>query len=358
MLNEQLAEVSVRHAVYLERLKASEVAGFRDFLQAMDRSLRERLASGDLTEFSRTRLERLLAATRADLREILTRYRQQLGASLADLAEYEAGFQARALEGVGFEPIIPSADQVRAAIFTQPLSVKGAQGGMLLEPFLQHFSDTEVSRLSGAIRQGYYEGLTTRQVVQRIRGTRARRYKDGILEITSRNANAVARTAIQHAASTARQQTWMENGDIVTGYRWLSTLDGRTSTLCRSLDGRVYKIGKGPLPPAHVNCRSATTPELDGRFAFLDEGGTRAARDPETGKIKRVSADESYYGWLKRQSAEFQNDVIGPARGKLLRDGGLSAQRFADLQLDRNFTPLTLEEMRSREPLAFRRAEL
>jgi hypothetical protein len=34
----------------------------------------------------------------------------------------------------------------------------------------------------------------------------------------------------------------------------------------------------------------------------------------------------------------------------------LSAERFAQLQLNNSFTPLSLDEMRKLEPLAFRRA--
>jgi hypothetical protein len=71
-----------------------------------------------------------------------------------------------------------------------------------------------------------------------------------------------------------------------------------------------------------------------------------------------VSANETYYSWLKKQPVEFQREAIGPKRAKLLRSGGLSAQRFAELNMGRKFQPLTLEEMRSLEPLAFERAKL
>jgi len=151
-------------------------------------------------------------------------------------------------------------------------------------------------------------------------------------------------------------ETWRANEDIVIGYRWLSTLDSRTSTICRSLDGQVFKFDKGPVPPAHIRCRSTTLAELDGRYKSLDTGGSRAARSTRTGKTVDVPAESNYYDWLKKQPAEFQDQVIGPARGKLLRDGGLTAKRFAQLQLDRNFTPLSLEDMRRLEPLAFQRA--
>ena len=43
-------------------------------------------------------------------------------------------------------------------------------------------------------------------------------------------------------------------------------------------------------------------------------------------------------------------------RGKLSREGGLTAERFAALQLDKNFKPLTLDQLKELEPLAFDRA--
>lgn len=73
---------------------------------------------------------------------------------------------------------------------------------------------------------------------------------------------------------------------------------------------------------------------------------------------QQVRADLSYYEWLKQQPAAFQDKAIGPIRGKLFREGGLSVERFAELQLDRNFAPLTLEQMKMLERLAFERAGL
>ena len=45
-------------------------------------------------------------------------------------------------------------------------------------------------------------------------------------------------------------------------------------------------------------------------------------------------------------------------RGKLLRNGGLTADEFANLSVDQKFRPLTLDEMRKRNPLAFEKANL
>jgi len=354
---EQLVEQSTRHQVYIERLKTGQANQFAAFLLLIDKSIRQRLGDKDLTEYSRARLERLLLSVESDLSAIYSRHWDELRGGLIDLSAYEAEFEARSLNAVGagaFEAVIPASAQVWAAVTAAPLSVRGADGGKLLEPFVKDWSAAEVKRVSGAIRQGYFEGMTTNRILQMVRGTRANGFRDGILAISNRNAETIVRTAVQHVASVAREETWKENGDIVKQVRWSSTLDSRTSQTCRSLDGRLFPVDKGPRPPIHPNCRSSTTAVLADRFAFLNDNATRFSRS-ENG-VEFIDANETYYSWLKRQPAEFQNNALGKSRAKLLRDGGLTAERFAELNLGRQFKPLNLDEMRRLEPTAFERA--
>jgi len=76
--------------------------------------------------------------------------------------------------------------------------------------------------------------------------------------------------------------------------------------------------------------------------------GTRASADGQ------VDANLSYGEWLKRQPAEVQDEVLGPTRGKLLRAGKLTMDRFYN---DRG-RYLTLDELRERNATAFERAGL
>lgn len=100
-------------------------------------------------------------------------------------------------------------------------------------------------------------------------------------------------------------------------------------------------------------CRSTVVAVT--RFsAVFAESATRASVG-DAG-AQQVRADLSYYDWLRQQPAAFQDKAIGPVRAKLFREGGLSVERFAELQLDRNFSPLTLKKMKALEPLAFERA--
>ena len=93
------------------------------------------------------------------------------------------------------------------------------------------------------------------------------------------------------------------------------------------------------------NCRSTVIPVLKGKLAELDKGGMR--RDNVSGKM--VSADDSYYDWLKRQPKAFQNQALGPGRGRLFRKKGMTVEKFRALELDRKFRPRSLAEIRKLE---------
>ncbi|ERO65311.1 minor capsid protein [Pseudomonas piscis] len=358
--NQAILDATIRHAVFLEQLKSGEVEKFGTFLKEIDRSIRDRLARTDLTEYSARRLEVLLQEVDSLLLGIFDRYSEKLNLDLVDIANYEAQFEATSLTraapvGVSFEAAVPGAAAIWTAILSNPLSVRGVDGGKLLKSFIDGFTATERQRLTGAIRQGFFEGQTNFQIIKNIRGTKVLNYNDGILATTNRNAGAIVRTAVQHVATQARMETLKENSDAVHSVEWVSTLDSKTTPQCRTLDKRRFKLTEGPRPPIHINCRSTVVAVT--RFSALFAKDATRASIGEDGP-QQVRADLSYYEWLKQQPAAFQDKAIGPKRARLFREGGLSVERFADLQLDRNFAPLTLAQMKVLEPLAFERARL
>ena len=148
-------------------------------------------------------------------------------------------------------------------------------------------------------------------------------------------------------ATTARQRTNKENRDLVIGYQWLSTLDSRTSRICRERDGEIYlyKDDFNPLPPAHYNCRSTTTQELDPKYKIkgFGEDRKRASKGAEGGQ--RVDANLTYYEWLKTQPASFQDEALGKTQGKIFRNSGLTPEQFKKATVNQFGQPLTIEQM-------------
>lgn len=352
-----LYEIATRHAIHLEGLKTRYARDFERFLQAMEDDILARLAKADPQTITAARLERLLKAVRKTLDDGFGDYEKVWRQQLRELGAYEAEFEVKALGqlGMAHEWVLPSPAQIYTAAFAQPLSVEGPDGGKLLQAFYRDWTQRSKNRIVNAIRLAAAQGQTTDDLVRRIRGTRAGGYRDGIIAATRRETQLMARTALQHIAVQAREATWDANKSVVRGVEWVSVLDSRTSPMCRGLDGRIFGLKEGPRPPIHVACRSTVVPVLRGRLRELQGGGTQTARG-EDGKVKRVSADLSYYEWLKSQPKGFQDSVLGTKRGKLFRDGGLTADRFQELQLDKQFRERTLEELRALEPHAFEQA--
>lgn len=351
--DKHLLDIATRHQVYLERLKSGQVKSMGTALRRLEKAITEvvgGLGVANMADLTKKQLNETLVNLRNVQTKIMLEMLDDLMPALEELAGYEAEFEAKSIEQAvaAVSLTVPAASAAYQAALKQPLSATGE----LLEPFLKGWTAKEVAAVNNLVRKGYADGWTNQQLVQAIRGTKKLNYSDGIIARIGRNADAVIRTAIQHVASTARMETWAKNSDIIKGYRWVSTLDNRTTPICRSLDGQVFELGRGPRPPVHIRCRSTTVAVVDPKYDFLDEGATRSSASGY------VDGDLTYYEWLKTQPEAFQDSVLGPTRGKLLRDGGLTAEEFARLNLGRNFEPLTLEEMRKLEPTAFARAGL
>jgi len=344
-----LEELTLRFQVYLERLKTGESNEFNATLQELSDEVAAILAEGEVSEMNRKTLETYLRGLRSDQSQVTLAATEDLISDMRDLMVYSHEFEVQAILTSTTVPKLKEKVSVNAMwklAEEMPLSSTGE----LLEPWLAKLTETQIQAAEGIMRRANAESWSNREITKTFNGTRANGYRDGLLPKIGRANETLVRTAIQHVNSVARMKVWDDNESSIKGYQWVSTLDGRTSERCRALDGEKFKIGEGPLPPIHPNCRSTTIAVLDSVYDMLDVGGTRASK---TGPVPR---NETYYGWLKRQPAEFQDSVIGPTRGALLRNGGLTAEEFAEAQLNSTFEPLTLEEMRKLIPTAFTKA--
>lgn len=338
--NDDLSDALTRHQIYLQRYGNATVRKILALLKRSDARIVERLLREDLSAVSRARQERLLTEMRRIVDSAYTDATGALQLDLEALAAYEGEYQLdlfKRVLPVKLETVAPSADQLLAAVNSRPFQ------GKLLKEVYSELSASAFRKVRDTIRAGIVEGRTTDQVVRDIRGRRSMGFRDGILESNRRATEAVVRTAINHTANTAREYTYERNGNLIKGVRWNSTLDGRTSAVCRARDGKVYEPGKGPRPPAHFNCRSSTSPVTKSwrELGFdIDElpPATRASMNGQ------VPADLDYDAWLRKQPKEFQNEVLGRARAKLFR-GGMKVDRF----VDRKGKELTLDEIRRHE---------
>lgn len=111
-------------------------------------------------------------------------------------------------------------------------------------------------------------------------------------------ARRIVRTESAYVANAAQKCAYDEAG--IDKYRFVATLDKRTSEVCAALDGKVFptkdaKPGKN-YPPMHPFCRSTTIADFG---ADTLAGMERRAKD-EDGNTIRVPANMTYQEWYRR----------------------------------------------------------
>ena len=345
-------DIALKRQAILERLKSGQVRDFAKEIKKIDQLVRVAIGTleDEFSNLTRAQLENLIALLRVDQNKVFAAATQSFLAETERLAAVYMNQELLDLNNTVDLRGTKLKSFTNAKLYKNVIQRPMGTNGDLLQPWVKNLTTTEINRVEGAIRAGHSRGLTNQQMIRSIVGTKSRNFQDGVLQTTRRNASTMVRTSVQHVASSARQELWEANKGVVTRYKFIATLDRKTSKQCRSLDSQEFDFGKGPVPPVHPNCRSTTIPVLNPKYRFLSTGRTRSAFGGP------VSSDTSYYDWLRNQTASTQNDVLGKTRAKLFRDSGMSAEKFRALQFDRNFEPLTLKEMQRIEPQAFKRA--
>ncbi len=261
--------------------------------------------------------------------------------------------------------VVTLSDDLFAAVQGAPqtFSLTAADGatitlpnGQVVQKAFRGIATDQAERFSQVVRNGLLTGEPTPAIAKRLIGNlqlgetgsvKQIAQKGGELtQATDNQVMTLVRTSVNQVANAASQQVYEANQDITQKYRYVATLDARTSSICRALDGREFEYGKGPTPPQHFNCRSTTVPVIDYERLGFDPPppGRRASMDGP------VPADLSYGQWLAKQDATTKAEVLGkekvPYFNMLVEKyGGKDA--IAKLVRD-DGSELTLEQLRRR----------
>lgn len=163
--------------------------------------------------------------------------------------------------------------------------------------------------------------------------------------LSGRNrARRLVRTESSYIHNEAHFQAYKDYG--IEEYRFVATLDLRTSQICRERDGSVYRVNDKKIgvnaPPMHPWCRSTTIMNLDDETMHNLE---RFARDPVTGERMKVPADETYKEWYQRMVEKHGAEAINTA-GKSTKNYSSDKVQYQNYinVLGNKFVPDTLEE--------------
>lgn len=328
--------------------------------------------------YRQQRAARLLRQTQETIRSAYRDASSYMAGELLEVADVEAAFARGVINrNVGFDIADASLTRQQLRAIASNALIEGAPSR---EWWSRQAGDMR-ERFADAIRQGMAAGETNADLVRRVRGTATGRqraywqgpdgdlsafplegyrrrqfvqFAGGIMDTSTRNAEALVRTSVQAVANAARQEAYKANRDIIKAQVVVATLDSRTSDICIARSGLEYTLDGEPIghdiafdggPPFHYNCRTTMAPvlksasEVFGR-AELDEvpESTRASMDGQ------VPESTTFDAFLGRQTKAFQDDLLGAGRAELWRDGRIT---LTDL-LDQTGRPLTLAELRQR----------
>lgn len=367
-VNDEIADRAIRHSTFFMRLQtheANKVVGFLndkvlpDVIDRVERAVAKGTSTG--------RLRDLALTVNETLRGGFTATRDLLSKDLKDIAISEAEWVRSVIQqSVPLELVlrVPPAPLLRSIINNN--SVEGKMLGKGWNEWWRDLNATTQRNIMTQINIGAASGDSVAQIVQRLRGTRDANYANGAFQTTRRQAEALTRTSVNHVGTQARKETYKANSDIIKGEKWVSTLDARTSDICMSLDGRTFKVGEGPQPPAHINCRSIRVPITKSAAELGLKGVTipklanqRAARvlkpgvEPTAKNLRdfnktmtgKAPADITYEKWIKGQPANVQNEILGKGRAELLRRGNVPMSRY----IDDKGRPLSLKQLQDLE---------
>jgi hypothetical protein len=346
-----LLDHSIRHQVNMTQYGNFVLAKMIRILNLTDADLigqlNAALADVDADSFKVQRLDKLLASVREVNAQAYAALYGGMTDELKAYVEYEGQFQYDLYKSVvpatfSIAGVVP--EQVYAAAMAQPMQ------GRLLKDWAENLGATRLQRIKDTIAVGYTQGKTSADIVREIRGTKALKYADGLLDTSRRQVDAVVRTALSHTGQITRTRFTEENEDILGDEMWVSTLDGKTSPECRARDHLLYtKVDHRPVGHSvpwragpgrlHWCCRSTSIALLKGQKSLY--GSRAAAGGP-------VGANMTYNDWLKQQSPEVQDQVLGKTRGDKYRAGGKDETMFTN---DKG-RMLTLKQMSEREAKA------
>ena len=295
----------VRRRIALERYSSTQVRAILRHLIKVEKDLVARIAAMSANGLSTASQNMMLASIRSLYSDSYRQLRVLLAEDFKGLAAAEAEFRNRILkqaQSIGGTQGAAASVQLSAINAAQALAVAEAKpmAGKLLSTWVEDMSKNHVAAIEQAIKISFTEGESLGKMISRVR-------EAGVLN--RRGAEAIVRTANTHIASAVSQETYRLNKKVMRGWQFMATLDSRTTMTCADLDGQIFAVGKGPFPPRHIRCRSTDMPVLIGMEAM-----------PRT----------TYAQWLKRQSKEIQDDILGPSRAKLYRQGKIEVGRFTD----------------------------
>jgi hypothetical protein len=340
-VNQQIADQLVRRQLRAGRVETTLRQQVFAQLAILESEIVSALKSNDPTE------RQLLARRRRAIEVLMTeeidpliQARYERLAGLLDAAMLRLGqSEATAVQTVVNET---AEDEVIDALPSERQLRAGIVHGFFPSPARPVDPSTTASdwwiraatRVSQSVRDTLMVGVALEEhlteLSRRIRGTAEDGFADGVLGRAKTDAARLLTTQMTNTVNEARMATGDRNPQRLMAVH-TSILDSKTSLLCLSRHGLRYSLpDHEPIghtipylngPPYHPNCRSAMAIAVATGGPIMQESAT---------------------AWLRRQGPAVQDEVLGPTRARMFREGKLTAKSLLEASSGK---PLTLEEL-------------
>lgn len=297
----RLFDAIVRHQLFLEGLKNGRRDELKTKFIEVDKELRELLALvpfGNLAEMNKRQLRELVRGMREVMDKVFDPYVARMVQWFEFYMREDRQTMAQVFGQFSETVAPPEPARMWSTVVNAPM---GANGLLMLVALGLSMGGTK-SRIERTVTQGYVNAWTKEELAANIGG--AQFMKGSELAKAFNGVNSTQNTIIQHIAA---QSNFMVAKTAFDEYEWLSILDDGTTNICRSRSGNRYPFGKGPLPPAHVGCRSSIAPVVDGE----------------------VVPEEAYTRWLDTQPPALIHDIFGGAPKSFELIPSLTLEQFA-----------------------------
>lgn len=356
--NRRLYDIATRQQIYIEGVKVQFAKDFNsvllDIRDELTKVLR-RTRYSTLDGLTKLELNRLILSLRESQSRIYSAYTIQIIKQLKDFmaANLEVSRRAyvQAFVELDDDPLVNEVvsdikakgileDQNRTNGFIPLFGIAAVTGdtnriwssitnapiqanGLYLVPFIKGFTVSAQASVENIIRRAWANKQSVDDVLAELTGDNGDDGDTGgrtsQLGKINTQAGAVIATATQHVAGITAAGV---QSVLFGRYTWYSVMDSRTTDICWSRNLHTYRYGEGPLPPAHIRCRSHIAPNI----GLADV------------------ASESFYTWLLAQPDEVQQDMLTEEDFQAAQDGDLKASDLNTYSVE----PLTLDEFRAR----------
>ena len=285
-----------RHQVYLEGVKSWSGDDFNDTLNVLrrrlDTSFNAQAYNANLGNMTAAEYRKFYSRVQNNLNSVTARSSEVLMSDFKSFAKTDKQMLDAILRSEkGTRRRVPADSVIWNQASKRPM---GANGMTMQETVNAYYAGMKRDILN-RIRQGRVNGEDLSAVRADINGRLMTKFRN--------QANSLIATSYQHISSVI--QSYIE-AMFYERYRWVAVLDEKTTEICRSRDGKTWRYGKGPIPPAHYNCRSKIVPVEDDN--------------------RNIPA--SFYQWLKTQPEEVLTDIVGRQKAQSIIDGMATETQF------------------------------